>query len=157
MYTEELIELLMKNKSSRKVFCGVIPLDQIPLKKIAKECAFIVNTHESDKPGEHWFSVYIPKRGPIEYFDSYGLPPYHEIIYKFFKYNKRPFIYNRIKIQHDSSQNCGKFSLFYIYYRSKGYTMKEFLNLFNKQYLSYNDRILNNLYNRINSIVSKSK
>ena len=158
MYTEELIELLLKNKSSRKVFCGVIPLDQIPLgNRINKECSFIVNTHESNQPGEHWFAIYVPKRGPIEYFDSYGIPPYHEIIYKFFNVNKRNFIHNKIKLQHNSSKNCGKFTLFYIYYRSKGYTMKEYLKLFNTKYLLYNDYILNNLFTRINSIVSKSK
>ena len=149
MYTDQLINALLKNKFSRKVFCGVIPLDHVPLKKINRVCAFVVNTHESYKSGEHWFCIFVPKLGPIEYFDSFGLPPHHEIIYKFFRLNNRNFIYNRIKLQDDKSINCGKFSLFYIYYRSKGYSLKQYISLFNTDNLLYNDKILNKLYDSI--------
>ena len=149
MYTEELIKLLRKNRLTRTVFCGVIPIDMLPMKKINKTCTFIVNTHESNLPGEHWFAIFLPKRGPIEYFDSYGIPPYHQQIYKFIKINKRKFIYNKVQIQHDNSINCGKFSLFYIYFRAKGYSMKQYLKFFNHKELQYNDKFLNNLYNLI--------
>ena len=149
MYTEELVKLLRKNRLTRKVFCGVIPIDMLPVKKINKTCAFIVNSDESHLPGEQWFAIYVPKRGPIEYFDSYGIPPYHPQIYKFLKVNNRRFIYNHIQIQHNNSINCGKFALFYIYYRAKGYTIKQYLKFFNKIELQYNDKFLNYLYKLI--------
>ena len=112
-------------------------------------CAFIVNTDESNLPGEHWFAIFVPKNGPIEYFDSYGIPPYHKEIYDFFKVNKRRFIYNNIQIQHNNSINCGKFALYYIYFRAKGYTMKQYLKFFNIKYLLYNDKFLNKLHKLI--------
>ena len=149
MYTEELVKLLLRNPYSRKVFCGVIPIDKLPMKKITRECAFIVNTHESHLPGEHWFAIYVPKQGPIEYFDSYGIPPYHRIIHNFLRINKRNFIHNKYQIQSNTSVNCGKFSLFYIYFRARGYTMKQYIKFFNKDTLKYNDKFLNNLYKLI--------
>ena len=150
MFTDELVKLLLKNPYSRNVFCGVIPIDKLPMKKIRRECAFIVNTDESHLPGEHWFAIYVPKRGPIEYFDSYGIPPYHPIIYNFInKVNKRNFIHNKLRIQSNPSVNCGKFSLFYIYFRARGYTMKQYLKFFNKTELNFNDKFLNNLYKLI--------
>ena len=149
MYTEELVELLKKNPFSRKIFCGVLPIDKLPMKKINKVCAFIVNTHESNLPSEHWFAIFVPKIGPIEYFDSYGLHPYHREINKFIKVNKRKFIYNNLKIQHNNSINCGKFALFYIYFRARGYSMKQYLKFFNKKQLQYNDKFLNYLYKLI--------
>ena len=149
MYTEELVKLLIKNRFTRDVFCGVIPIDKLPIKKINKMCAFIVNTDESNLPGEHWFAIFVPKNGPIEYFDSYGIPPYHKEIYDFFKVNKRRFIYNNIQIQHNNSINCGKFALYYIYFRAKGYTMKQYLKFFNIKYLLYNDKFLNKLHKLI--------
>ena len=149
MYTSELVELLKKNRFSRRVFCGVLAINQIPIRKINRVCSFIVNTHESHLPGEHWFAIYVPNVGPIEYFDSYGLAPYHQRIYDFFRVNKRKFIFNNLQIQDNFSINCGKFCLFYIYFRAKGYTMKQYLKFFNKINLQYNDRFLNNLFRLI--------
>ena len=40
MYTEELVKLLIKNRFTRDVFCGVIPIDKLPIKKINKMCFY---------------------------------------------------------------------------------------------------------------------
>ena len=148
MYTDQLVELLKKYKFSKNKFCGVLSLDQVPLKRVKHPCAFVVNTHDSTQPGEHWFAIYLPVRGPAEYFDSYGLPPFQQRIVEFLKKNSNSFIHNKQRIQSDTSVNCGLFSLFYLYFRTKGYTMKQYLKFFVKDNLSYNDHIVNYLYKK---------
>ena len=148
MNTYELVSLLKKDKVVRKSFCGVVPIDLLPIRKVKRNCSFIVNTDDSSKPGEHWFAIYVPKNSPVEYFDSYGRKPQHEKIYDFIKANGKRFKYNNKIIQGDKSISCGLYSLFFIYYRTKGYTMKYFQNLFTSNYKN-NDKIVNDLYNKI--------
>jgi hypothetical protein len=148
MYTNELVDLLNKNYYSRRYFCGVLALDEVPLKKINHQCAFIVNTQKSSQPGQHWFGVFVPRHGPIEYFDSYGQPPRQQRIYDFISVNKRGFIYNNKRIQSHNSENCGQFTLFYIYFRCRGYTMKQYSKFFMPENFHYNDRFIEYLYKK---------
>ena len=59
-----------------KCFIGVYPRDQLPVIKTLP-CALVANTDDSKNPGEHWVAMYF-SRTKTEYFDSFGLPPYHE-------------------------------------------------------------------------------
>src|SRR5260370_4762244 len=99
METNQLIHLLLKNKYTMNVFCGVLPIDHLPQKQVRKPCSFIVNTHNSKLPGEHWFAIFVPKRGYIEYFDSYGKKPINKEVYNFIKTNGKKYIYNKKCIQ----------------------------------------------------------
>lgn len=149
LYTNELVRILQKTPSTRRQFCGVLPLDKLPLRKVHRPCSFIINTHESDQPGEHWFAIYVPIHGPIEYFDSYGSPPYHERVYDFFNINKSRFIFNDERIQSNWSSNCGKYTSIYLHFRAKGYSMKQYLKFFNTFDLQLNDKFVNILYKKI--------
>lgn len=149
MYKSELINNVNRNKFTKKNFCGVKALDELPRKRISSVCNFIVNTNRSDQPGEHWIAIHVPKTGRIEYFDSYGLPPYHTEFYKFFKLNRRKFVFNNHRIQSDQSQKCGKFALYFIYFRARNRHLNKFSRLFNKKNLIENDRIIDKLYSEI--------
>jgi hypothetical protein len=148
MYTSELIELLKKDKYSRKSFCGVIPYDKLPIKKIRRPCSFIINTQKSTEPGEHWIAIYLPKKGKIEFFDSYGLKPTIDKIYKMFFLNGKYYIHNKKTIQGVDSKNCGLFTLFFIYFRARGYSMDQYLKFFSSNKIN-NDMLIKNLFNRI--------
>ena len=148
MYTHQLINLLKKDVYSRKSFCGVLPIDKLPIKRVRRPCSFIINTHNSQLPGEHWMAVYLPRIGDIEYFDSYGLHPMNQEILDFIKVNNSKFIYNSKIIQSSDSQNCGKFCLFYLYFRNRGLTMKQYLKFFTKNKIQ-NDYFINLLYKKI--------
>ena len=148
MNTLQLIDALKKRKFVRRTFCGVIPIDLLGVKKINKNCSFIVNTDDSSKPGEHWFAIYMPKNLPVEFFDSYGIKPKQKEILEFIRFNGKRYKYNDKRIQGNNSINCGLFALFFIYFRAKGYTMEQFLKLFTNNYLN-NDLIVKKLYNKI--------
>ena len=149
--TQNLIELLKKNPRTRRIFCGVLPIDYVPMKRVKRPCSFIVNTDPSTDPGQHWFAVYVPRREkqPIEYFDSLGRKPHQPQILEFIRINSSPYMYNNIRIQSTESINCGKFALLYLYYRARGYTMKQYLNFFDKYDLALNDCIVNGIFQKI--------
>jgi len=147
METNQLIHLLLKDKYAKKSFCGVLPIDQLPQKPVKKPCSFIVNTHNSNLPGEHWFAIFVPHRGKIEYFDSYCKKPINNEVYNFLRINGIKYIYNKTCIQSNLSVNCGKFCLHYIYFRSRNYSMKKYVKFFSSNKL-YNDMIINKLYKK---------
>ena len=149
MYTNQIIKNLLKYPWSRRVFCGVKPLDKIPQRRVRRPCSFVVNTDKSDQPGEHWFGIFVPRRGQVEYFDSYGRPPQHREVLTFLRLNGNKFKYNMKRIQSNESQNCGQFTLFFIYFRSKGYTMDQYMKLYSNIDYQYNDQIIEKLYNKM--------
>ena len=136
---------MKKNKNVRKSFCGVIPIDKLPLRKVHRNCSFIVNTDDSSQPGSHWFAIYLPKNSPLEYFDSYGTKPTNKRILDFIKANGKRFKYNNKIIQGGNSTSCGLYALFFIYFRIKGFTIKEYQNVFTSNFEN-NDKIVNKFY-----------
>ena len=151
MDTQQLIDLLKRDKYSKKYFCGVLSIDQIPIRKIKRPCSFIINTQDSSLPGEHWFAIFIPKFGKIEYFDSYGMKPINYQVYDLILMNGKKFLYNKKAIQSSDSENCGKFCIFYIYFRSRNYSMIDIQKFF------ISNKITNDLFitKFINVIVKK--
>ena len=148
MNTVQVKKFLENDKYTKKIFNDVIPIDFLKIEFVNGPKAFIINTGESDTPGQHWFALFIPKLGPIEYFDSYGNKPINKEIYEFVKINKRPLFYNRYKIQGNNSLNYGKFSIFYLYLRSRGIPLRKVIQFFNKN-KNINDQIITKLLNKI--------
>ena len=148
MDTIQLSNILKRDKFTKKYFSGVLSIDLLPIKKIGKTCSFIINTQNSTLPGEHWFAIFLPKSGKIEYFDSYGLKPINQEVYSFIKANGNKYIYNQKRIQSEDSQNCGKFCIFYIYMRSRNFSMNKILKFFvNNSKL--NDIFILNLFKKL--------
>jgi hypothetical protein len=148
MNTVQLIKFFKKDKYARKSFCGVLPLDMLPIRKVRRNCSFIINTHNSNQPGEHWFSIYVPKSGPIEYFDSYGQKPLNKEVYDFIKVNGFKYKYNEKEIQGINSISCGKFAILFIYFRTRNYTLNQYLKFFTSNKI-HNDIFINKLYDKL--------
>ena len=111
-------------------FKGVFPLDLIPSIK-ERPFIFIINTHKSDMPGEHWVSIAVDKYGNGEYFDSFGLPPLHAEIIQFLDekcYNRWRF--NPIALQSSTSTTCGHYCVLYVMCRCQGYSYHDFIRKF---------------------------
>jgi hypothetical protein len=147
MDASQLIRALQKlnNNHDDKYHVAVYAADTIPY-VIGKPAAIIVNTDEHDKPGTHWVAMYIPKRGCIEFFDSYGIPPLVEGHMKFL--NKKGVIYNKLELQSFTSNVCGQFCLCFLGSRMNGHSMRDFQNLFSKNKKS-NDLIVRSHVNKI--------
>jgi hypothetical protein len=131
----------------------------VPLKLpyvIRKPAAIIANTDEQYQPGTYWVAMYILKRGCIEFFDSYGIPPLDEGHMKFL--NKKGVMYNKLELQSLTSKVCGQFCLCFLGSRTKGHSMRDFHKLFSKNKKS-NDLVIklhvNKFFRHLKNVVGK--
>lgn len=134
-------ELLLYNSG------GVFPMNKLPKEKNNKKC-FIINSDPSFLPGEHWFAVFFPTNSLPEFFDSLGRCPsyYSESLLNFLlEENSEGFVYNSKPLQPSHSSTCGLFSLYFLYYRVRGYSFEDILERFGTN-LEHNDLIVINFY-----------
>lgn len=139
MNSEQLSRALnfLNKQKNRKFAVGVYAADLIP-KTFTRPAAFIVNTDDYGQPGTHWIAVFIPHKGRIEFFDSYGLPPYIENHILFLR--KRSWTHNDREIQSLTSTVCGHYCLLYLAARMNGISMQTFKKSFTKD-LDFNDQL----------------
>ena len=120
----------------------VVALDQIP-SLIEKPTIFIVNTDPAALPGTHWLSVFF-NFGFNKHFDSSGhllsLALQQELI------SQGPlYMYNTMRVQSFTSDTCGQFCLFFCYFRCRGYSFTEIMNMFTSS-LELNESIVSLFY-----------
>lgn len=153
METDELLDIL--HKDCQCAFHGVFPRDTFRsayrrLYEAAKvsSVSAIVNTADSNHPGEHWVAYYFSGGGSsaaapvsVEFFDSYGQNPFHT--YKLPPANK----YNVVQVQALSSVHCGLFAAYYLLARThKLLSMGQIVEQFYRQGdLLHNDCIVSTL------------
>jgi len=114
---------------------------------------YIINLQDStDGNGTHW-TVLSKYNYDNLYFDSYGFPA-PEIIENILN---DTYLWNDIQLQHLDSNACGWFCIVYAYYMQYGkekeikIKYKNFIDLFDKNKLMNNDKIL---YEFIKHIIS---
>lgn len=122
--------------------CNVFAANRLPVRVYAP-ILLISNLDPDTKPGSHWVAICVNQNGVGEYFDSFGRKPtgYHKM---FLDRNTKRWFYNHSKLQSYFTSVCGEYCLLYLYFRSKGKTMLEFLTYFTTDYL-YNDMIVKGL------------
>lgn len=104
------------------------------------------------KPG-HWVAVYIPQQGasqtdfeaePLEFFDSFGRAPEEygdwpaEVLRE---WGSPRWLYNPVPLQESGSFACGYYVIAYCAFRLIGWTMSDFLSLFNPSLPAANDSV----------------
>lgn len=112
----------------------------------------MVNTSDAKSPGEHWCSIYIPKKynQNIEYFDSFGLPAINKHFLKFINNNCKQYVYNPLQIQSDISTVCGEFCVVFLHQRCvEKKTLEQFINQFDRNKLEMNDAKVVTMYNKV--------
>ena len=122
---DEIATVLLRDPFVQPVFHGVFSSDllpQLPLKH--RPAALVVNTDPSCRPGEHWIAIYLPKCGPVEYFDSYGKPPNVASIRTFLARNGDTFKINPKPLQGPLSSVCGHYCIYYLLHRCRGQSME---------------------------------
>ena len=127
MNTLQIKRALERNTFTKKTFCGVFAADELPEIINTFPCGFVANTDPSTEPGTLWVAFYFPSREKGEFFDSYGHPPeYYDESFKF----ETIETWNNRKLQSSWSEVCGQYCIFYLYHKSRGYSMSKIVNLF---------------------------
>lgn len=148
MNSKQIEDLLYSCSDTRRHFCGVYALDTLPAKPLKRRglpSSYICNLDPISKPGSHWIAFFIPTRGPIEYFDSYGRD-LHPAFFGFV--GDRDYIYNTSFLQHPLTAVCGQYCIFYLWQRTLCSTMNDALIVFQPRNLLSNDLLVNFLVER---------
>ena len=101
---------------------GVFARDKLPdLRHMQRPYALVYNTDPHDKPGKHLLAIYGPSDGPLEFFDSFGMPPSY---YGF----SILFVYSCISLQSFSSALCDNYTIYFIYHRSRSVSFNKIIS-----------------------------
>lgn len=124
MKSTQLKHALKFHEATRNIFGDVLPCDRLP-KTVPKnkEVAYIVNTHPSHMPGQHWCAYYFT-RTCVFFMDSYGLPPSMPAFHQMMQHRKCKKFFGR-RIQ-GMGRMCGHYCLYFILALRKGYTFSCF-------------------------------
>jgi len=93
-----------------------------------KQALFIYNREPSYMNGSHWVSTYV-KDNVINYFDSFGLPPFQEIVDHAKKKNLT-LLHQNQQIQHLNTTACGYYFLYFLNEIHKGVDYFDLLQVF---------------------------
>ena len=113
-----------------------------------KMALFIFNLEPSYMSGSHWVATYV-KNGKINYFDSFGLPPFQEIVNHAKKKNLT-LIHQNNQIQALNTTTCGYFCLYFLNEMNKGSSYFDLLQVFDVHDTTKNERLIERYFEKIN-------
>jgi len=139
MNNQQITSLISTCSIINEHFRGVYAMDTLPkIEDWDKPSSCICNLDRSTEPGSHWISIFYPKNGPPEYFDSYGFDGKR---FEFFL--GETYYYNPHFLQFPFSVVCGQYCIYYLYKRSFMKSMYEVLKPFKLDDQLYNDFYVN--------------
>lgn len=146
MNTSQIYEFLKKDQIINKSFLGVFSRDQLPSKLYKFPCSFIVNTDKQSEPGEHWLAFYYDKNKNATFFDPCGFKPSVYGLHPFLNSTSKNWEYNAKRIQSFFSFLCGQICIFFLYFKSRNYSLDYIQNIFTDEY-DNNEKIILNFLN----------
>ena len=108
-----------------------------------KQALFIYNLEPSYMSGSHWVATYV-KNGIINYFDSFGMPPFQEIV-DHAKRKNMTLLHQNNQIQNINTTTCGYFCLYFLNEMSKGRSYYDSMKVFNIHNTMKNEKYFSNL------------
>jgi hypothetical protein len=142
--TSDIHKEIYKDTYAKRIFKGVFPRDKLPHLD-TYHSSFIVNTHPSTYPGEHWLAFYFDKSKHCEFFDSFG---FSLEFYGFKKYITRYSTSNRsnlMQIQDIDSIACGYYCIYFILLKSRGFSLEHISRLFSESNFILNDYLISHI------------
>ena len=111
-----------------------------------KLALFIYNLEPSYGFGTHWVSPYA-KDNVINYFDSFGMMPFQEMV-DHAKRKNLTLLHQNQQIQNLYSTTCGYFCLYFLNEMNKGKDYFDLLQVFKKD-TNYNEKFIEKYFKRL--------
>ena len=105
-----------------------------------QQALFIYNLEPSYMSGSHWVATYV-KDNVINYFDSFGMPPFQEIVNHARRENMT-LLHQNNQIQNIKTITCGYFCLYFLNEMNKGNSYFDLLQVFDIYDTMKNERFL---------------
>lgn len=140
MNSAQIHYILSNDELTRYQFKGVYARDHFN-EKTSKPGLYVINTDDSDKPGEHWVAIY--NNGREEFFDSYGNHP------SYFGINTtKNVIYNKTRYQNDLSTCCGQYCIYFLTLRCRHHDMGQIKSYLEPSMKMWNDNMVTRYVNK---------
>ena len=108
------------------------------------QALFIYNLEPSYMNGSHWVATYV-KNGIVNYFDSFGMPPFQEIV-DHVKKKKLILLHQNNQIQNINTTTCRYFCLYFLNEMCKGRSYYDLLGVFNIHDTIKNEKYIENYF-----------
>ena len=108
------------------------------------QALFINNLEPSYMSGSHWVATYV-KNGIINYFDSFGMPPFQEIV-NHAKRKNMTLLHQSDQIQNLLTTTCGYFCLYFLNEMNKGRSYYDLLKVLNSHNTMENEKYIENYF-----------
>lgn len=130
MQNHQIMDVVRRLPELQRIFRGVYASDTLPVHVGRFPSAYVSNTDPINDEGSHWVAFWFQSPTESEFYDSFGKLPedYSTQLREFIDRNALTCLYNNIQVQPRFTSTCGYHVLFYLYYRAKGYSMKNILN-----------------------------
>ena len=112
-----------------------------------KQALFIYNLEPAYMSGSHWVATYV-KDNVINYFDSFGMPPFQEIVNHAKKKNLT-LLHQNNQIQNMYTTTCGYFCLYFLNEMNKGNSYYDLLKVFNTNDTMKNETFIEHYFKNI--------
>ena len=97
--------------------------------------------------GSHWVATFV-ENGKIDYFDSFGLLPFQEIVDHAKKKNLT-LVHQNDQIQDLNTTTCGYFCLYFLNEMNKGSSYFNLLQVFDVHDTMKNERFIERYFEKI--------
>ena len=97
--------------------------------------------------GSHWVATYV-KDNIINYFDSFGMPPFQELV-NHAKRKNLTLLHQNNQIQNISTTACGYFCLYFLNEMNKGKLYYDLLKVFDTHNTMKNERFIKHYFKNI--------
>ena len=115
-----------------------------------KLAIFIYNLEPSYMNGSHWVSTYV-KDNVINYFDSFGLPPFEELVNHAKKKNVT-LLHQNQQLQNLYTTTCGYFCLYFLNEMNKGKDYFDLLQVFSHD-TNKNEQFIERYFKKIEKLM----
>ena len=112
-----------------------------------KQTLFIYNLEPSYMSGSHWVATYVKNR-VINYFDSFGMPPFQEMV-NHAKRENLTLLHQSDQIQNLQTTTCGYFCLYFLNEMKYGISYYDLLKVFNNQDTLKNEKFIEKYFKNI--------
>ena len=115
-----------------------------------KLALFIYYLEPSYMGGSHWVSTYV-RDNVINYFDSFGLPPFQELVDHAQRKNLT-LLHQNQQIQNLYTTSCGYYCLYFLNEMNKGQDYFDLLQVFSRD-TNYNERFIEKYFKKLEKLI----
>ena len=112
-----------------------------------QQALFIYNLEPAYMSGSHWVATFV-KGNVINYFDSFGMPPFQEIVDHAIR-KKMTLVHQNNQIENMFTTTCGYFCLHFLDRQNKGSSYYDLLKVFDIHDTIKNEKFIEQYFRNI--------